>query len=342
VATSRKGGAVTLNELLALLGRAWSRLLLFPGGLAAFAAVCVIAYLWSQRPTRTEGRAPRSEAEPARSANQEAETFAGSWFLVVGSIAPPWLALALLPLPPAAGLSRQIDLIVALALLEAPLLLAVARELGKRDVARRTDVWRLAAALNGYPVLILSGLALAQAAGSFGIAALARVPGDLAPAFARPLHWIGAAGLALALPPLLGIGPFGAPSPLNKRSLLGRGGWEVKGEKLRARFAAVTRAVGVDPIQIGLWLRTLGLVLLAALPWMGAFGALDEGGLRTVRGFAAWLLAPLALAALLWAYSRLAAGHSALAWARAYLVLDAALLLALLWAAYQALQARLA
>jgi hypothetical protein len=51
---------------------------------------------------------------------------------------------------------------------------------------------------------------------------------------------------------------------------------------------------------------------------------------------------PLLIAALLWGYDRLTARHGARGWARGYLVFDIVLLLVLLWAAYQALQARLA
>src|SRR5690349_11985740 len=40
-----RGSAVTASELLALLGRAWSRLLIYPGGLAAFAAARLIAII---------------------------------------------------------------------------------------------------------------------------------------------------------------------------------------------------------------------------------------------------------------------------------------------------------
>src|SRR5262245_31385493 len=37
-----RSGALTANELLALLGRAWPRLLIYPGGLAAFALVWLL------------------------------------------------------------------------------------------------------------------------------------------------------------------------------------------------------------------------------------------------------------------------------------------------------------
>jgi hypothetical protein len=74
--------------------------------------------------------------------------------------------------------------------------------------------------------------------------------------------------------------------------------------------------------------------MLAALPWTG-----DRGdGVALLR----LLAAAGSIAALLWGYDRLTRGQAARRWARAYLALDAALLLALLWAAYVALQSRLA
>lgn len=322
---------MTLNELLALLGRAWSRLLIYPGGLTAFAALWLIAILQSRRPS-VESRQHHSRA--------------GSWPLALGSLVPPWLGLALLPLPPAPTLSRQTDLIVVLALLEWPLVLATARALRSTDGAQRAaGARRLAAALNSYPALILAGLALAQPAGSFEIAALARLPGELAPEGARALHWIGVVAWALALVPALGLGPFAArppdaPGASAEHSIFDR-------SKAQSRKGAGfliplrTWRLGEDPVRTGLQLRALGLVWLAALPWMAALGALEEGGLQRVVPALAWLLSPAAIAALLWVCHRLLAGRGARRWARVYLGIDLALLLALLWAAYQALQRRL-
>jgi len=135
-----------------LLGRAWSRLLLYPGGLTAFGVVWLISTLQNREP---------------RTKNHLVECREGSRFLVLGSIVLPWLALALLPLPLAVGLPRQIDIVVALALLEWPNVLAIRQDL------RAGDMRRLAAALNSYPPLILATLALAQAGSSLELAALA-------------------------------------------------------------------------------------------------------------------------------------------------------------------------
>ena len=131
-------------------------------------------------------------------------TWIGSRFLVLSSIVLPWLALALLPLPLAVALPRQIDIVVALALLEWPNVLAIRQDL------REGDMRRLAAALNSYPPLILATLALAQAGNSLELAALARAPGNPAAISTSALHWLGVIALALALPPALAIGPFAA------------------------------------------------------------------------------------------------------------------------------------
>jgi hypothetical protein len=74
-------------------------------------------------------------------------------------------------------------------------------------------------------------------------------------------------------------------------------------------------------------------VALAALPWAGAEG----DGLAFLRMIGAAAL----IAALLWGYDRLVRGQAARRWAWAYLAFDAVLLLALLGAAYTAMQIRL-
>jgi hypothetical protein len=277
---------------LVLLGRAWSRLLIYPGGLAAFGLIWLIDLLQKRAPS------------------------AGSWIveefddprpLILSSVALPWLALALLPLPLAVALPRQIDIVLALALLEWPNVLAIRQEL------RLGGLRRLAAALNSYPALLLATLALAQAGNSLELAALARPPGDSAAIGTRALHWLGAIALALALPPALRIGAFGDDGrPTDDR---------------RPVFAA-------GALLIGLRLRAIGLVALAALPWAGAEGT--SVALLRMLGAAALI------AALLAGYDRLTRRQAARRWAWAYLALDLALLLALLVAAYLALQARLA
>jgi hypothetical protein len=289
---------LTANELLALLGRAWPRLLIYPGGLAAFALVWLLI--------RTKKEEPRTENQRTRF---------GSRFSVLGSsaIVLPWLGLALLPLPHAAAIGRQTDLIAGLALLEWPLLLAIAAELRGCDAAPQRVRSRLAAALNSYPPLILATLALVAAAGSLDLAVLARTPAEETPARIALLHWLGACAWLLALPPALGIGAF------------------------------ATRAPAMPALRIGLGLRAAGLVAIGALPWFPLVATTDEHA--SITADARWLLLPLPpliIAGLLWGFSRLTAGQSSRGWARACLALDVALVVVLLWAGYAALQAKLA
>ncbi len=332
---------MTANELLALLGRAWSRLLIYPGGLAAFGVVWLISTL--------QNREPRTE-------NRIVEPLDGYRFLALSSIILPWLALALLPLPLAVELPRQIDIVVALALLEWPNVLAIRQQL------RVADMRRLAAALNSYPPLILATLALAQAGNSLDLAALARVRGNPASISTHALHWLGAVALALALPSALGIGPFTHEGPCDaavpelvegqgsRPTLRRRSGQSTEARRrtvIRDQAssqspipnpqslvpASAARFLAAGALQIGLRLRALGLVALAALPWAGAEG--DGPAPLRMLGAAALIVA------LLWGFDRLTRGQAARRWARAYLALDAVLLLALLAGAYLALQIRL-
>jgi hypothetical protein len=133
------------------------------------------------------------------------------------------------------------------------------------------------------------------------------------PARIALLHWLGASAWLLALPPALGIGAF------------------------------ATRAPAMPALRTGLALRAVGLVAIAALPWFPLVATTDEHA--PITADARWLLLPLPpliIAALLWGFARLTAGQSARRWARAYMVLDGALVVVLLWAGYSALQARLA
>jgi hypothetical protein len=319
-----RSGALTANELLALLGRAWPRLLVYPGGVTAFAIVWLIGRI-KNKPTNPdlsldEGDERRKGTIYRAFTNDETEwrsLVVGRWSVLgspldMSAVVLPWLGLALLPLPGAAGISRQTDLITVLALLEWPLLLAIVTELRESNTP-----WprRLAAALNSYPPLILATLVLTSTGGSFDMTALARPPDADAPLSAALLHWTGATAWLLVLPPALAIGAFAAGPP-DQRTL-----------------------------HTGLRLRAVGLVAIAALPWFPLVGGANAASGGPSANGAAWLwlpLPPLLIVALLWGYGRLTAGHSARWWARAYLAFDAALLLVLLWAAYTALRARLA
>ena len=310
---------MTANELLALLGRAWSRLLIYPGGLAAFGLIWLISTLQNREPPR---------GYPT--GNHLVEHLDGSRLLVLSSIALPWLALALLPLPLVVALPRQIDIVVALALLEWPNVLAIRQDL------RDGDMRRLAAALNSYPPLILATLALAQAGNSLELAALARVPGNPAAISTSALHWLGVIALALALPPALAIGPFAADRPRTKdegRRTKDEGAFSQPPTPSPQSLVPSPQPLTPNP-RIGLRLRTLGLVALAALPWAGA----EDTGLALLRMLGAAAL----IAALLWGYDRLTRGRAPRRWAWVYLGLDAVLLLALLRVASLALQSRLA
>ncbi|MBK9943290.1 MAG: hypothetical protein IPP13_16915 [Kouleothrix sp.] len=296
---------MNLGELLTLLGLAWSRLLIYPGGLAAGLAAGLLAALLPTTPYAGHAAGP-----PA-------------WRLA--AIVLPWLGLALLPLPFAAPLGRPADILVVLALLESPLLLALRHELCAGDTAvRAAGRRRLAALLNGLPTLILAVLALAQVAGTFDIAPLASAPTADQPISLRVLHWLGALGFTLALAPLLGYGAFTAGYTAERRA---------PGARLVDRVASW--------LDDGLRLRAAGLIALAMLPWLAPFGALQAQGPRGPLLIAASLAVP-ALLALLWAYHRLAIGRSPRRWAWAYLGLDGLLLAGLLWAAYAALLRQLA
>lgn len=317
---------MTPSELLALLGQAWSRLLLYPGGLAAVGLMWLLARSagrepkWSAHHTDTEGTEVSGAKKYAiRSVSLCLRGYSDG-FLALSALALPWLGLALLPLPFAPALGRKLDLPAALALLEWPLLLRVARELRAPDPATQAVGWRrLAAWLNGLPTLVLASLALAQAAGTFDIAPLARAPAAEQPLALHALHWLGALALALALPALLGYGPFAAAPPApapqlrpSRMALLAWLGWLADG---------------------GLRLRAAGLAGLAVLPWLAPFGALQEEGPHDAAAIAASLAALLMLPGLLWGFGRLAGRGPARPWAWGLFGLDLLLLGAMAWGA---------
>ena len=159
---------MTANELLALLGRAWPRLLVYPGGLAAFALIAVGRNDESRRrrdadrettdETTDERRRTRDDGRETTDDRPGGRCSAVGVLvdpLEISAIVLPWLGLALLPLPYVAGISRQTDAIAVLALLEWPLVLTIAAELRAADaVGAPRAVRRLVAALwTGFPPL---------------------------------------------------------------------------------------------------------------------------------------------------------------------------------------------
>jgi hypothetical protein len=285
---------VSPNELLTLVGLAWSRLVLDPGGLALLVLVWRIAR--------------------ARYGGQRAPHYAGSGLVGLSAIVLPWLGLALVPAPSATPLSRSTDLVIVLALLEWPRFVAIARELHSTNCATADAGWRrLAAALNSYPVFILGTIALAQSAGTFDIAALARGPAIAAPLGLRALHWVGAVAWTLGLAPMIGCGPFRA-SQLHPPGM----------------------SAPPDGVGWGLGVRACGLVLLVALPWLAPFGALETEGGYEPPALVAIALVPAALAGLLWGFDRLTRRQPARRWAWGYLALSGLVLLVLLGATYAA------
>lgn len=274
------------GELIGLIGLAWARLFVYPGGMAA---LLLAALLW------------RGDTRPA-------------FRLPLRAAAMPWLALALLPLPFARPLGRGVDLLVIVALLEWPQLLALRMDLRATDpAARAAGIRRLAAELNGLLLLALAGIALASAAGTFDLLPMMRGPGAPRPPEVQVLRWLGALGLIAALPPLLGLGPFAAQQ--TSASAAGLEPAHVPdlpapapetGTRSFFPFAFVRAAWAT--VADGLRLRALGFAALATLPWLGAGGALETEGALGAVALAACVLVPLALAGLLWACARMARG----------------------------------
>lgn len=157
-----------MDELLALLGQHWRLVLLYPGGLSALGALIAVFAL---SPARTL-HMPRQTASALMSAT--------IWLLII----------TLLPLPRASW-PYALDLALLLLALEAPFWLLL---------HKNPTSGRMAALLNVYPLLALSVAALGQSAGSLVLHDINRSTGLL--------HWVGIAAWAIALPPLLGMGPW--------------------------------------------------------------------------------------------------------------------------------------
>ncbi len=168
-----RAGSVGVDELLALLGRHWRLLLLYPGGLSVLTGVALVGFLL--RPQDTTPNFSRPAALDL--------VTAALWLLLI----------ALLPLPKT-GWPYALDLATYLILIELPYWLHLLRRGGARCELQA------ATALNSYPLLALAMAALGQAAGSFVVREVNRSTGLL--------HWGGVFAWAITLPPLLALGPW--------------------------------------------------------------------------------------------------------------------------------------
>jgi len=175
---------VAVDELLALLGRGWQALLVYPGMLTAILLTTFMGSIWAWRETGVRPWPRRPAWRPGD-------------VLQAGCVV---LVLALLPLPRVSW-PYSIDAVGALLLLEVPLWLRLRRvfEVSDRSECERA-VGTAAALLNVYIILLLAVALLAQASGSLLLPALK----EGQPA----LRWAGLAAWASAMPPLLSLGPW--------------------------------------------------------------------------------------------------------------------------------------
>lgn len=174
-----------MDELLALVGQHWQRVLVYPGGLTALGALL----LATRGGHGLRGRSPQPQSIAC----------ATIWLLL----------LTLLPLP-RAGWPYDLDLVTLLLAIELPFWLVSLRD--------RRSVALLAPPLNVYPLLAIGCALLGQAAGSLVVHEINRSSGLLhwlglaAWSLALPplLHlgpWrIGTAGALLALRRLAHLG----------------------------------------------------------------------------------------------------------------------------------------
>jgi hypothetical protein len=191
---------MSLNELLALLGRSWSRLLVYPGGLSMLLVLLAVAGVRGRIRSWHPADLLNLLRQPLRRWRE------------LSALVVPWLALAFMPLPRAVSLSFQFDLLLLLFLCEWPLWLCIADELPEQP---QQGIRRLSNALNAYPLLIVSCLCFAAAYGTIEASVLGRAPDENTSLRTWWAFWLGALGLLASLPVLLQIGPFYVDLPTN-------------------------------------------------------------------------------------------------------------------------------
>ena len=177
-----------MDEWIALIGGSWHPLLLYPGLLTGLLVTALMHLSWHGPPRPSDGSLmlPRDP------------------FPALLACAAALLLLALLPFPRSYW-AYPIDLIGALFLLEAPYWLRLARRLRAASLPiRRGAADEAGAILNTYLLLALAIALLGQGAGSL---LLTEVKAG------QPLlRWTGLVGWAIALPPLLALGPWRQPA----------------------------------------------------------------------------------------------------------------------------------
>lgn len=233
-----------MDELLALIGQHWRLTLIYPGGLAALGALA-LTYLLGAPPLRAR-RTPLDPADVAA---------ATAWLL----------AFTLLPLPQA-GWPYNLDLVAFLLLIELPALWRL---------TRRGDSATVIALLNVYPLLALAIAALGQSAGTLVLRDINRDAG--------PLHWIGLSGWAIALPPLLALGPWRAPAH------------DLLAALRRATHIGLIVAAAL-PAHDSTPIHTAGLAFLCAALPLAALDRWWRGDPQRLSAWQPWLVAALLLA----------------------------------------------
>ncbi|WP_322820854.1 hypothetical protein [Chloroflexus sp.] len=135
-----------MSDLLGVLGQAWPRLLLYPGGLSAVLAVVMFARLRGVTITRDDH------------------------ITTLIDVLPPLCVLTLLPLAPAASFAYGLDLATTLLLLMWPVMRQVAQE--RRDPR---DV------INQYLPIIMAAMVFASITNTLSLSGLLRWPAEPLP-----------------------------------------------------------------------------------------------------------------------------------------------------------------